>query len=169
MEGTSLHPIFFLSPHQTHFCTSCSPTQVLLASKPDSKWTKSIPELPSSPCNQTSCTALPACFFLSSWGTFPLMVSSHSLPTLTSRRFQIWASSWSLPVGWDHPGLYLGMPPAMLGEESCLIMASDDCFSSPSPSNTPFFWDSDWRVDVSCCWKCSSTSQWKQLRGTGDG
>jgi hypothetical protein len=40
------------------FCTSCSPAQVLLASKT----TKSSPELPPSPCKQTSCTACPACF-----------------------------------------------------------------------------------------------------------
>jgi hypothetical protein len=50
-------------------------------------------------------------------------------------------SSCSLPVGQDQALGLFGTPHAML-EESCLIMASDDCFSSPPPtplwSNAPF-------------------------------
>jgi hypothetical protein len=36
-------------------------------------------------------------------------------------------------------------------------------------SNAPLAWDSNQRLEVSCCWKCSSMSQWEQPRGTGDG
>jgi hypothetical protein len=35
-------------------------------------------------------------------------------------------------------------------------------------SKPAFSWDSNRRVEVSCCWKCSSTSQWEQPRGTCD-
>jgi hypothetical protein len=65
------------------------------------------------------------------------------------------------------PGVYSGMSHAML-RESCLIMASDDCFSSPL-SNAPFSWDSDRTVEVLFCWKCFSTSQWERPRSTDDG
>jgi hypothetical protein len=65
------------------------------------------------------------------------------------------------------PGVYLGMPHATLGE-SWLVMASDDCFFFPPLSNAPSAWDSDPRVEVSCCWKCFSTSQWEQPRSIHD-
>jgi hypothetical protein len=63
-------------------------------------------------------------------------------------------------------GIYSGMPHAMLGE-SWLAMAPDDCFSFPL-SNAPSDWDSDLRGKVLCCWKCSSTTQWKWPRSTHD-
>jgi hypothetical protein len=119
---------------------------------------------PPSPCKQISCTAHAACLFLSSWRTFPIMELNK--PLLANSGLTVspaLGSSYSLPVDWDQVPDLFSTPHATLAE-SCLIMASDDCFSPPPPSNAPFSWDSDWRVEVSCCWKCSSTSQWETYR-----
>jgi hypothetical protein len=52
----------------------------------------------------------------------------HSLPTLASWRFWLWGVL--APSLWAEtkPGIYSGTPHAVLAE-SCLIMASSDCFS----------------------------------------
>jgi hypothetical protein len=60
-------------------CTSCSPLQVLLASKPTSKPTESSPEPPPSPCKQTSLHCLPYLFLPIFLRDFPVMVSSQLL------------------------------------------------------------------------------------------
>jgi hypothetical protein len=60
-----------------------------------------------------------------------VMVSSHSLPILASGNSR--SGKAHAPSLWTEtkPGIYLGTPHATLAE-SCLITASDDCFSFPS-------------------------------------
>jgi hypothetical protein len=88
------------------------------------------------------------------------------LPTLALRWFWLWGSSCSLTAGWDQAWGLFRYTSCYTGRV-LIVMAPDDCFFFP-PSNAPSAWDSVLRVEVSCFWKCSSTSQWEWPTGTGD-
>jgi hypothetical protein len=91
-------------------CSSCSLEQVLLASKPSSKPTKSSPQPPPSQVNRLPCAACP---------TF-----SSYLPEGLSTPCQLWVQCNSgsggalAPSLWAEtkPGVYLGMPMPYVGE-----------------------------------------------------
>jgi hypothetical protein len=150
-------------------CTFCSPVQILLVCKPVSKSTNSSPKPPPSPCKQTSCTAYHASLLLSSWKTFPVMELTK--PLLANSGLK------------ENPALgelmlhSCGLRPSPGFIQVCLMLHWQNpvrlwhlmTASPPLPTNVPFSWDSDQRVEVSFCWKCSSTSEWEQPRDAGDG